>query len=82
MTPEAQEVLTIISQQFILLLKVVGGWDFSGLCSSFPKSLARLETGSVCLEAKHKVLLRSLTGLLAVSLQVQPSLRVLAVQVE
>lgn len=73
---------SIISQQFILWLKVVGGWGFSGLCSSFPKTLARLETASVCLEAKHRLLPRALTGLLAVSLQVQPSLRVLAVQAE
>lgn len=75
---------SIYWQQFILLLKVMGGWDFCGLRSSFPMALARLRPAGVGLEAEHVLLWlhRSLTGLLAVSLQVQPPLRVLAVQVE
>lgn len=32
---------SIISQQFILWLKVVGGWGFSGLCSSFPQDSSK-----------------------------------------
>lgn len=75
----------MVGQQFILLLKVVGdGDDFYGLCSSFPKTPGRLRPASASLVADRVLLglCRSLTGFLAVSLQVQPSLRVLAVQGE
>lgn len=85
MTLESKSTYSSIYwQQFILLLKVVGGWDFRGLCSSFPVALARLCPAGVGLEAERVLLRlhRSLTGCLAVSLQVQPSLRVLAVPVE